>query len=122
MIIMERINPSPPQHTSISVEKPELYLSHEEHLSEESGWKLSKKGDGDVALALFSNPDERGEEVDPVELERIIGKIDWMILPYLAVCYIFFFVDKVDRTVCVFFQWMLTDPIDYAQLRSYIQD
>ncbi|KAK4565460.1 hypothetical protein LTR86_004077 [Recurvomyces mirabilis] len=50
-------------------------------------WKVSKSGDGDAAMALFSSPDEIHEPVDPVEEKRVVRKIDLMILPYLAVCY-----------------------------------
>lgn len=51
--------------------------------------------DGDVAQALFSSPEELHEEVDPAEARRVLWKIDLMILPYLAVCYAFFYIDKV---------------------------
>jgi hypothetical protein len=59
-----------------------------------SKWRLSRSGDGDTALALFSNPDELHEDIDPKEEKQLIRKIDLMILPYLAVCYAFFYIDK----------------------------
>ncbi|GAB1194954.1 hypothetical protein APSETT444_004206 [Aspergillus pseudonomiae] len=47
---------------------------------------------GDTALALFENFDELHEDVDPGELKRLVRKIDFMILPLLAVCYAFYYV------------------------------
>lgn len=51
--------------------------------------------DGDAALALFENVDELHEPVTYEEERKLLRKIDFMILPYLAVCYAFFYVDKV---------------------------
>lgn len=61
----------------------------------QSKWKVSKSGDGDTAMALFTNPEDLHEYVDPKEARRLLWKIDLMILPYLAVCYAFFYIDKV---------------------------
>lgn len=61
----------------------------------QSKWKVSKSGDGDTAMALFTNPDELYEYVDPKEARKLLWIIDLMILPYLAVCYAFFYIDKV---------------------------
>lgn len=66
-------------------------------------WKSTKPKDGDTAMALFDDPDELHEEIDPAEERRILWKIDFMILPYLAVCYAFFYIDKVSRQ---FFLWI----------------
>jgi MFS family permease len=66
-------------------------------------WKLSKAGDGDVAMALFNSPDEVNEPVDPAEERRVKRKIDWMILPYLAVCYAFFYIDKTTLSYAAIF-------------------
>ena len=52
-----------------------------------TNFKVSKTGDGDVALALFSSPDDAKEPIDPLEEKKVVRKIDFMILPYLAVCY-----------------------------------
>jgi hypothetical protein len=58
-------------------------------------WHLSSKAaDGDTALALFSNPDDLHEVISPADEARLQRKIDFMILPYLAVCYAFFYIDK----------------------------
>lgn len=45
----------------------------------------------DVAMKLFENHDFN-MEVDPAEEKRIIKKIDWFIIPLIAVNYIFFYV------------------------------
>lgn len=70
-------------------------IEHEES-AQESKWKTAKPADGDVAMALFSDPTDLHEDVDPVEMRKLIWKIDFMILPYLAVCYAFFYIDKVN--------------------------
>lgn len=50
-----------------------------------SRWKISRAGDGDTAMALFSTPDEVHQPTSPEEAKRLERKIDYMILPYLAV-------------------------------------
>ena len=52
-------------------------------------FKISRAGGGDTAMALFSDPGDVHEPYDAVEERRLVRKIDWMILPYLAVCYAF---------------------------------
>ena len=47
---------------------------------------------GDTALALFDNFDELEGAIDPVENKRLVRKIDLMILPFLSVCYAFYYV------------------------------
>ena len=80
------------------------------HLESSSGlntkrhqWKVSRAGDGDTAMALFNNPDELHEDVDPAELRKLVWKIDFMILPYLAVCYAFFYIDKTTLSYAAIF-------------------
>jgi len=64
---------------------------------------VSKAGDGDAAMALFNSPNEVHEPIDPLEEQRLIRKIDWMILPYLAVCYAFFYIDKTTLSYAAIF-------------------
>lgn len=67
-------------------------------------WALSSRAsDGDTALALFSNPDELHEAISPEEEARLQRKIDFMILPYLAVCYAFFYIDKTTLSYAAIF-------------------
>ena len=68
-----------------------------------SKWKLNKAGEGDVAMALFDNPDELHEPVDAMEEKKLVRKIDFMILPYLAVCYAFFYIDKTTLSYAAIF-------------------
>lgn len=70
-------------------------IAHEESSQAPSKWKMGKSADGDTAMALFDDPDELHEDVDPAEARSLLWKIDFMILPYLAVCYAFFYIDKV---------------------------
>lgn len=58
-------------------------------------WSSGRSGEGDTAMALFDDPDELQEEIDPAAARKLLWKIDFMILPYLAVCYAFFYIDKV---------------------------
>lgn len=74
-----------------------------QHSSLGSKWKLSKSGDGDTALALFSDPKEVHQILDPKEEARLQRKIDFMILPYLAVCYAFFYIDKTTLSYAAIF-------------------
>jgi len=55
-------------------------------------WKVSATGGGDTAMALFNSPTDVREAIDPEEERKLVRKIDWMILPYLSVCYAFFYV------------------------------
>lgn len=67
-------------------------------------WALSSHAsDGDTALALFSNPDELHEAISPRDQARLQRKIDFMILPYLAVCYAFFYIDKTTLSYAAIF-------------------
>ena len=49
----------------------------------------SRKNDGDVALALFNNADEMSEPIDPKVERKLIRKVDFLILPLIAVNYAF---------------------------------
>lgn len=96
-----------------STEAPTII--HHENTQLEPGWKTAKQVDGDTAMALFNDPDELHEEVDPAEARRVLWKIDMMILPYLAVCYAFFYIDKVG--------WRQSNSsLDYTDVRSRYSD
>jgi hypothetical protein len=47
---------------------------------------------GDAALALFDNLDDIHEGFEPGEEKKLVRKIDLMILPFLSVCYAFYYV------------------------------
>lgn len=64
-------------------------------------WKDSHTRDADTAVALFA--DEVNEIIDPQEMRRLERKIDFMILPYLAVCYAFFYIDKTTLSYAAIF-------------------
>ncbi|KAI0170135.1 putative MFS allantoate transporter [Pestalotiopsis sp. NC0098] len=59
--------------------------------------------DVDVAMALFDHPDQIHEPRDPGEERRLVKKIDFMVLPYLAVCYAFFYIDKTTLSYAAIF-------------------
>ncbi|KAI3331192.1 putative MFS allantoate transporter [Ustulina deusta] len=59
--------------------------------------------DLDVAMALFDSAEQIHEPLDPVEERKLVRKIDFMILPYLAVCYAFFYIDKTTLSYAAIF-------------------
>ncbi|KAH8795069.1 hypothetical protein F5882DRAFT_459060 [Hyaloscypha sp. PMI_1271] len=69
--------------------------THIETSAPQHKWHLSSKArDGDTAPALFSNPDDLHEAISPADERALQWKIDLMILPYLAICYAFFYIYK----------------------------
>lgn len=71
---------------------------HDEDLPPElaTALKAGAKGftkSADVAMRLFENHDFN-MIVDPEEEKRVVRKIDLIILPLIAVNYIFFYIDK----------------------------
>ncbi|KAJ5089117.1 hypothetical protein N7532_007801 [Penicillium argentinense] len=78
-------------------------ISHSESNQVRAKWKSAQAADGDVAMALFDDPDELHEAIDPAEARRVLWKIDFMILPYLAVCYAFFYIDKTTLSYAAIF-------------------
>lgn len=58
-------------------------------------------GDGDTAMALFANA--APESYTKEEERHLVRKIDLMILPYLAVCYAFFYIDKTTLSYAAIF-------------------
>jgi MFS family permease len=71
--------------------------------SEHRKWMLSRTGDGDVAMGLFQSPTELHEPVSAKEMRKLERKIDFTILPYLAVCYAFFYIDKTTLSYAAIF-------------------
>ncbi|KAI9687267.1 MAG: hypothetical protein M1822_002310 [Bathelium mastoideum] len=110
-------NVSPP--TSPSISKPQdLKLSPDEGVTthiestarnSDSHFQLHKSSnanDGDVAANLFRSPTDlhqSAEAIDPDVERRLVRRIDWMILPYLAVCYAFFYIDKTTLSYAAIF-------------------
>ncbi|PMD62332.1 putative MFS allantoate transporter [Hyaloscypha bicolor E] len=66
-------------------------------------WKISATGGGDTAMALFNSPTDVREAINPDEERKLVRKIDWMILPYLSVCYAFFYIDKTTLSYAAIF-------------------
>ncbi|KAE8374237.1 heterokaryon incompatibility protein-domain-containing protein [Aspergillus bertholletiae] len=87
------LEPSPGSKTG-SAEAP-TFIHSENIIRVDAGLKAPKLKDGDTAMALFNDEDFQ-EPVDPAEARKLLWKIDFMILPYLAVCYAFFYIDKQD--------------------------
>ncbi|KAJ5700968.1 hypothetical protein N7493_012014 [Penicillium malachiteum] len=59
--------------------------------------------DGDAALALFDNLADMHESFEPGEEKKLVRKIDLMILPFLAVCYAFYYIDKTTLSYAAIF-------------------
>ncbi|TGO32876.1 hypothetical protein BHYA_0282g00070 [Botrytis hyacinthi] len=68
-------------------------------------WKPSqrKQPEGDTALALFQDTEQLHQAINPVEERRLIKKIDMVILPCLAVCYMFYYIDKTTLSYAAIF-------------------
>ncbi|KAI3317743.1 putative MFS allantoate transporter [Xylariaceae sp. AK1471] len=77
--------------------------THHERTSDPPAPKGIAARDVDVAMALFDSPEQIHEPVDPDEERRLVRKIDLMILPYLAVCYAFFYIDKTTLSYAAIF-------------------
>lgn len=96
--------------------------NHDEEVQPKPTWAGGKEGD--VAQALFNNTDEINEEIDPAEVRRVLWKIDFMILPYLAVCYAFFYIDKVgfyfSSRLLFGMGWVANYGTDHAELRGHL--
>jgi MFS family permease len=55
-------------------------------------------------MSLFSSPaDLQNDPITPEEDARVKRKVDFMILPYLAVCYAFFYIDKTTLSYAAIF-------------------
>ncbi|KAJ5794661.1 Major facilitator superfamily domain general substrate transporter [Penicillium paradoxum] len=78
-------------------------VSHAEDNQAHSKLRSAKHADGDTAMALFDDPDELHEDIDPAEARKLLWRIDFMILPYLAVCYAFFYIDKTTLSYAAIF-------------------
>ncbi|KAL1974725.1 hypothetical protein VTN31DRAFT_4929 [Thermomyces dupontii] len=76
--------------------------THVEHSAMKEKWRANTK-DGDTAMALFAEHGVDDEPIDPKEERRILWKIDLMILPYLAICYAFFYIDKTTLSYAAIF-------------------
>lgn len=75
---------------------------HQETVSPKPEDVLAASGPGgDTAAALFA--DAPLEEYTKDEERRLVRKIDFMIIPYLAVCYAFFYIDKTTLSYAAIF-------------------
>lgn len=82
--IMGVRSPITPVSSNDSSNKPSAVHDEATH-TKASRWKISRAGDGDTAMALFSLPEEFHQPTSPEEAKRLERRIDYMILPYLAV-------------------------------------
>ncbi|KAF2098644.1 MFS general substrate transporter [Rhizodiscina lignyota] len=87
---------SDPEQVSVTAAHSEFTPGHEK-------WLVSRTGDGDAAMALFASPAELSEPIDPEEERKLVWKIDLGILPYLTVCYAFFYIDKTTLSYAALF-------------------
>ena len=63
----------------------------------------TKKHDGDVALALFASAEDMHIAIEPEEEKKLIRKVDFLILPLIAVNYAFFYIDKTTLSYAAIF-------------------
>ena len=96
--------PSTPPENEKSPDPESALHAEETTPSPSQKWKVSRSGDGDVAMTLFSSPaDLQNDPITPEEDARVKRKVDFMILPYLAVCYAFFYIDKTTLSYAAIF-------------------
>lgn len=97
-------NPSPQNPIPLDKEVKPL-AAHGEILNNKktAGSNQSRAGSWDTARLLISDPAAVNDEVDPTEAKKLERKIDFMILPYLAVCYAFFYIDKTTLSYAAIF-------------------
>jgi MFS family permease len=115
-------NDSPPQQQTPSGSSPAPdpdvkdaglgVILHHEHAgpapgpapaaSAPSKWKwLASSSAADTAVTLFD--DGSAEPYTSSDEARLVRKIDFMIIPYLAVCYAFFYIDKTTLSYAAIF-------------------
>lgn len=129
-----RLEPPSSSKAAIAEEEDGPTVTHSEDSPNRAGgsWRkmperTDKGAERDTALDLFNDPNELYEPVDPAEARRLLWKIDFMILPYLAVCYAFFYIDKVGE-IFPFGAWLgLTGysaqtTLSYAAIFGIVED
>ncbi|OJD33102.1 mfs allantoate transporter [Diplodia corticola] len=82
---------------------------------------MRKLKNADTVLTLFSDQDDVHQHCDAAEEGKLIRKIDWMILPYLSVCYVFFYLDKTTLSYAAIFgvsEDIHLDDVEYSWLSS----
>lgn len=76
------------QHNGVEDTKDVEYIQHDEDAKEVvmalAGGAKGLSKSADVAMRLFENHDFN-MEVDPVEQKKIVRKMDWFIIPLIAV-------------------------------------
>lgn len=75
-----------PEHPPI----PEDNKSTTAHV--EDSRQPEKAHHGDTALAILTQIGGQHGDIDPAETRRLVRKIDYMILPFLSICYAFYYV------------------------------
>lgn len=80
----------PVNQQDVSPSKPHVETSENIH-NDPRKFVIGSKG-GDVVLELINDVDDLLEPFTAEEERKVIRKVDRLILPYLALCYVFFFV------------------------------
>ena len=91
------IPPESPDRTP-DIDKDGIEHQHTERATQTAsatGFKLNKAGEGDEALALFSNVDDVHENIDAAEEKKLVRKIDLMILPVSETLFFFSFLKRL---------------------------
>lgn len=80
----------PVHQQEISRSKPQVETT--ENIQNDPRKFIIGSNGGDVALELINDVDDLLEPFTAEEERKVMRKVDWLILPYLALCYVFFFV------------------------------
>lgn len=99
------LNPAEDPLSESGKDEGHLHVEQLDKIADDAPYKfiVSRTGDGDVALGLFDNPDQVHEAIDPQTEKSLMRRVDWMILPYIAVCYAFFYIDKTTLSYAAIF-------------------
>lgn len=87
---------------------------HSEDISPEQAAALAIGAKGssksaDVAMKLFQDHDIN-MEIDPADTKRVVRKVDWIIVPMIAVNYVFFYIDKTTLRFVLFAFLIMLPP------------
>jgi hypothetical protein len=69
---MVEIKPSVDTTSTLADMKPGISHDESSPPQKSSRWKVSRSGGGDTAMALFNDPEEVDEELDPKEVRALV--------------------------------------------------
>ncbi|ROW00904.1 hypothetical protein VPNG_08256 [Cytospora leucostoma] len=96
----DKVHPQPTTAIQFDSKSINQDVVHEEYVGSIPD-KSKNTGGGDTAMAIVDG--ESPEVYTPDDERRLVRKIDLIILPYLSVCYAFFYIDKTTLSYAAIF-------------------